>query len=198
MPSFRVKSSDGEQEFTAKPGTVINTMDGTTEYFETFAITGMVTILSSDGVLQALAGTGDVIDAVNRSERVDIDAEDYNPLPGIQKIAHQHEMRLRAKEASSATVSSSGMSTFRVAQEEALARVRADPTNPPVILPPSPHSNSSPHHSNPNTIPLQPPPLPDSDSSQADIAAENMARVHQEIADTEAAREIASQDSSPC
>ena len=170
MPSFRVKSSDGEQEFTAKPGTVINTMDGTTEYFETFAITGMVTILSSDGVLQTLAGTGDVIDAVNRSERVDIDAEDYNPLPGIQKIAHQHEMRLRAKEASSATVSSSGMRKFRVAQEEALARVRADPTNPPVILPPSPHSNSSPHHSNPNTIPLQPPPLPDSDECSSNAS----------------------------
>ena len=146
---------------------------------------------------------------------------------------------------------------FRVAQEEALARVRANPANPPVILPPSPHSsssshpsnpnttplqppslspsphsNSSPHHSNPNTIPLQPPPLPDSDegssnapdhlleettafsfighqelrqslenqvqetSSQADLAAENMARVHQEIADTETAHVLASQDSS--
>ena len=127
MPSFRVKSSDGEQEFTAKPGTVINTMDGTTEYFETFAITGMVTILSSDGVLQTLADTGDVIDAVNRSTRVDIDAKDYNPQPGIQKIAHQHEVRLRAKETSSATVSSS---------------FRANPANLPMIVDPDNSFNS--------------------------------------------------------
>ena len=45
---------------------------------------------------------------------------------------------------------------FRVAQEEALARVRANPANPPMTSP-LPHSNSSSHPSNPNAIPLQPP-----------------------------------------
>ena len=45
---------------------------------------------------------------------------------------------------------------FRVAQEEALARVRANPANPPMTSP-LPHSNSSSHPSNPNAFPLQPP-----------------------------------------
>ena len=53
---------------------------------------------------------------------------------------------------------------FRVAQEEALARVRANPANPPMILPPSPHSNSSSHPSNPNALPSQPPSLPQDSS----------------------------------
>ena len=45
---------------------------------------------------------------------------------------------------------------FRGAQEEALARVRANPANPPMTSP-LPHSNSSSHPSNPNAFPLQPP-----------------------------------------
>ena len=56
---------------------------------------------------------------------------------------------------------------FRVAQEEALARVRANPANPPMTSP-LPHSNSSSHPSNPNAFPLQPPslsPSPHSNSS---------------------------------
>ena len=48
---------------------------------------------------------------------------------------------------------------FRVAQEEALARVRANPANPPMTSP-LPHSNSSSHPSNPNALPSQPPSPP--------------------------------------
>ena len=104
MSSFRVKSSDGSRNFTVKPGTVINMIDGTTQYLESFAITGMVTILSSDGVMQTLALPGSVIDAVNLSTRVDIDAEEYKPLlPGIRTIAYEHEMMLRARDTAPAS-----------------------------------------------------------------------------------------------
>ena len=69
---------------------------------------------------------------------------------------------------------------FRVAQEQALARFRANPANPPMIVDPDnsfdsygfraklttpPHSNSSSHPSNPNAFPLQPPSLPQDSSS---------------------------------
>ena len=56
---------------------------------------------------------------------------------------------------------------FHDRQTEILRQVR-EAANPPMILPPSPHSNSSSHPSNPNAFPLQPPslsPSPHSNSS---------------------------------
>jgi hypothetical protein len=94
--NIMVKSSDGEFEFFVKRGTVINTLDNTTEWKENWSLSGFFTIFSSDGFVQFLE-TGN-IDCIARSKRIDIDDPDYmipEPERDIAYRAHLHELRLR-------------------------------------------------------------------------------------------------------